>query len=446
MKRCLLYIFTGFALLFVYVKPASAAVLRVPQDYTSIETAYNAANNADEIVVSPGTYIVCLSGNRNKRIVLRAQFPATTSPTNQHSIINSNCSHVIQFSTPLDSDGIFQPGDHVEFVGFVLNGNQIQGVSSGTDDGFSYESASGIVKDNIIYGTTDDPVDIDGASEAHVIGNILKDGRGGGDGLENRLHSFSSSRDLKIIFRNNIFYNHNNDGIHLIGIISGLTKRKYLIANNLIINNTQAGLGTTGNAVSDQAQFPGGYPLPEKIYVINNTFVENGMGGILGGANMVVHNNIFYNNSVVDLKNVSGNSVASHNLFFGPAVDYEGSNVQSPNVTADPNFINTSLPPNFESFQLGAASPAVDAGMVVNNIYTEFGVTPPGYSENAPDLGWKESGSTPPSSSPTPTPGQFTIADLKSLLAGYLGPQNQSYFPLDGKINMLDAGFVMSRL
>ena len=328
----------------------------------------------------------------------------------------------------------------MEFIGFVINGS---------DDSFSYTSGSGIVKDNIISAQTDDPIDIDGVSEAHVIGNILTtNGKGGGDGLENRLHSVGGSRDLKMIFKGNIFYNTRMDGIQLIGqtVPYTLTRRKYLIANNLIINNGQAGLGTTANKISDQTQYPGGFPLEEKIYVINNTFVNNSMGGILGGANMVVHNNIFYNNSVVDLKNVSGNSVASHNLFFGPAVDYEGRNVESKNVTADPNFINTSLPPNFNSFQLGAGSPAVDAGIVVNNIYTEFGVTPPGYSGNAPDLGWKESGSTPPSSSPTPTPGQFTIADLKSLLAGYLGPQNQSYFPLDGKINMLDAGFVMSRL
>src|SRR3990172_1217588 len=110
-----------------------ASTLRVPLDYPSIETAYDVAVHGDEILVSPGTYLVCLSGNRNKRIVLRAQFPATTSPTNQRSILNSNCSHVIQFSTPLDGDGIFQQGDHVEFIGFVLNGS---------DDAFSYEVAS----------------------------------------------------------------------------------------------------------------------------------------------------------------------------------------------------------------------------------------------------------------------------------------------------------------
>lgn len=356
-------------------------VIRVPQDYPAIEVAYDAANHGDQIVVAPGTYSVCLSGNRTKMITLKAQYPAITSVASQQTILNSDCSHVIQFRTPLDDDGIFQPGDHVEFIGFVLNGS---------NDGFSFEGASGIVTDNIISGQSDDPVDIDGASEAYIIGNILRDGKGKGDGIENRLHRLSSDRVIKLIFRDNVIYNSRSDGIQLIGQTGSLTKREYLISNNLIVNNNLAGLGTTGGGDSDQTNFPGGFPLPEKIYVLQNTFVNNGMGGILGGANMVVHNNIFYNNSNVDLKNVSGSSIASHNLFFGSAIDYQGSNVQSPNVFADPEFINTTFPLNFSSYLLGSGSPAIDAGKDVSSYYTLFGVNPPAVVGNAPDIGWME--------------------------------------------------------
>ncbi len=173
----LLFVFL-FSLLFLllFVSATQAVALRVPQDYSSIEAAYNVANHGDEILVAPGTYTVCLSSNRTKMITLKAENPAITSPASQQSILNSGCSHVIQFKTPL-GNGQFNPGDHVEFIGFVLKGS---------DDGFSFKSASGIVRNNIIRGQSDDPSDIDGASEAIIENNILKDGAGGGEGARLR--------------------------------------------------------------------------------------------------------------------------------------------------------------------------------------------------------------------------------------------------------------------
>lgn len=406
MKTLFKIIFTSTTfifLLFFFASFTHAATLRVPQDYSTVLAAYNAAAHGDEILVAPGTYSVCLT-SKNKRITLRAQYAATMSPSSQHSVLNSTCSHVVQFTTPLDNDGVFHQGEVVEFLGFVLKGS---------DDGFSYEKASGNVWNNIISGQSDDPVDVDGPSEARIIGNILKDGVGGGDGIENRLHGFSSSRTLLMVFMNNVIYKSRKDGIQLIDQTQTHTKRKYLIANNLIIDSGQAGLGTTRNGDSNQGNFPGGYAMPERIYVLHNTFVRNGMGGILGGINMVVHNNIFYNNSTVDLKNVTGNSTASHNLFFGPAADNQGSNVSGPNVTSDPKFVNTGTPPGFASFQLSSGSPAINVGKNVDSYYREFNVNPPGYSGSAPDLGWSEYGSGPPITiTPTP-PGGTTITPTK---------------------------------
>ena len=51
------------------------------------------------------------------------------------------------------------------------------------------------------------------------------------------------------------------------------------------------------------------------------------------------------------------------------------------------------------------------------------------------------------SPAPTSTPGQtFTVAELKSLLTRYLGIQDPRFWPLDGKINMMDAGFVIPKV
>ena len=383
----LLLIFPIFA-----ASPVRAATLNVPQNYSTVMAAYDAAADGDEIIVAPGSYDVCLSGNRTKRIALKAQNPATSSPASQQTILNSTCSHVIQFKTPLDTDGVFQSGDHVEFIGFVLKGS---------DDGFSYEAASGIVKNNIITGQSDDPIDIDGASEAHIFGNILKDGVGGGDGIENRLYTVPGSRVIQIIIKNNIIYNSRNDGIQLIDQTGTLTKRKYLIANNLIIGSGQAGLGTTQGGNSSQTDV--GYALPEPAFILHNTFVNNSWGGIIGGANMKVHNNIFYNNGKVALKNVSGSSLASHNLFFGNAQDSQGSNMQNPNLFADPKFANAASPPDFSSYQLTNGSPAVNSGLNVDSYYREFGLAPPGFSGTAPDLGWLElSTGNGPTNTPPP--------------------------------------------
>ena len=50
-----------------------------------------------------------------------------------------------------------------------------------------------------------------------------------------------------------------------------------------------------------------------------------------------------------------------------------------------------------------------------------------------------------PSSSPSPSPS-FTVAQLKTALSNYLGAADSSYKPVDGKINMLDAGYVIDWL
>ena len=371
-------------LLFI-VPEVKAVTLRVPQDFTTIQAAYEAANNGDRILVAPGSFPVCLYST--KKVILEAEYYATqTSDANKHSVLTNSCSKPVSFQTSL---GDFQTADHWELLGFVLNGGS---------DGVSYENAgTGIVRYNIINRQSDDPIDIDNVSEVLIEDNILKDGTSGGDGIENRLHSYSG-RDVLMIIRNNIIINSKMNGIQLIYQGSS-PKRKYLIVNNLIMNSGQVGLGTS----DDSNQNTSGYPFQEKIYVLNNTFVNNGGGGMLGGSNLIAHNNIFVNNQVAALKNLTGNSVASHNLFYGNPIDYENSNIVDPNYFGDPRFSATNAPIGFSSYQLGSGSPGIDSGKVVDSFYTEFGLTPPGYSGSAPDLGWIESGGNgAPSATPLP--------------------------------------------
>lgn len=47
---------------------------------------------------------------------------------------------------------------------------------------------------------------------------------------------------------------------------------------------------------------------------------------------------------------------------------------------------------------------------------------------------------------PAPSDTFFTLADLKELLTTYEQVNDTAYFPIDGKINLLDAGYVISHL
>ncbi len=61
--------------------------------------------------------------------------------------------------------------------------------------------------------------------------------------------------------------------------------------------------------------------------------------------------------------------------------------------------------------------------------------------------------SPPPTPTPTPTPSpspspspSFTVAQLKTALANYLGPGDSLYQPVDGKINTLDTAYIIKWL
>src|SRR6185436_5152399 len=51
----------GVCLLLILESPVTANTLQVPTDYSTIQTAIDAAVDGDEIAVSPGTYRVALN-------------------------------------------------------------------------------------------------------------------------------------------------------------------------------------------------------------------------------------------------------------------------------------------------------------------------------------------------------------------------------------------------
>jgi len=151
------------------------------------------------------------------------------------------------------------------------------------------------------------------------------------------------------------------------------------------------------NGVSDEDYR--GASIPERIYLFNNTFVDNPYA-LTGGDNLIALNNLFVGSSVLGLKNVDGDSVVAYNLFWNNAADQQSSNIdQATSQFADPLL--------YAKFILQLGSPAIDAGTAhfVWNGETVLEYAPGLYQGVAPDIGRFESNfltiTSPSSAMPT---------------------------------------------
>jgi hypothetical protein len=188
---------------------------------------------------------------------------------------------------------------------------------------------------------------------------------------------------LNITIQGNTITGNLEDGIQLIDY-GQVSDRVFWIERNLLQGNVEAGLGLMdrGRTAEDFR----GASIPERIYVLNNTFSDNSYA-LTGGDNLIALNNLFLNSPLLGIKNVDGSSIAAYNLFWNNGVDYEASNV-------DPATTKI-LDPQLETgWQLTATSPAVDAGTAyyMHNGEVVLDYPPGTYAGQAPDLGWKETG------------------------------------------------------
>ena len=133
------------------------------------------------------------------------------------------------------------------------------------------------------------------------------------------------------------------------------------------------------NQISDE-DFHGA-SIPERIHLLNNTFIDNDHS-LTGGDNLFALNNMFIGSTTLALKNVDGNSIVAYNLFWRNRLDYQNSNVDTTNtILADPQLDTNDRP------VLG--SPAIDAGTALFtwNLEPVLDLQPSEYAGAAPDLG-----------------------------------------------------------
>ena len=335
-------------------------IIRVPQDKQSIQVAIDAAGDGAIVLVSPGVYHETITLDK-KNITLASRFLDTgdqkyINQTILDGIIQRNnrkkkASFVIKITE--------RSGPELKIIGFtVQNGND--GITcSGkahilhnrfihNNDAIDYEGGGGFCQFNTFENNKDDAVDLDGATEAVIADNVIRNSDD--DGIEIRLHKYSGPT-LNISIRNNIISGNGEDGIQLIDY-PDISDRVIRIERNVIADNAMAAVGCMGNGNTKENYE--GADIPERVYLINNTIVGNKYG-VTGGDNLVALNNIFVNVRKSAMKKVNGESIAAYNLFWENGMDIEKSNVDEKSIFREAPLLD-------KDFTLKRGSSCIDAG------------------------------------------------------------------------------------
>jgi hypothetical protein len=405
-KLLLVFLFLTFFvnLLTTYRSVRAGNILLVPDDYSTIQAAIDAAVTDDVIIISPGTYVGYLLID-GKAITLTSEFSTTGNPLDvRNTIIAGSASFdpknpgdepvirigtekgtKINLETTIQGLTLKNGSDGVKtFNNVVILDNYI----TNTHDAIDLTNAGAIIKRNLIEFNKDDAIDFDFASYGLVENNILFDNNG--DGIEMRFHEYTGPT-LNIIIRNNQIIHNNSDGIQLIrDWIEGepVSNRILTIEKNLIYDNGQAGLGLMDGGITNEDYRAAS--LLERIHVFNNTIIDHEIG-VSGGDNMVVINNIIANSKTLGIKNIDGNSIVAYNLMWNNVINSIGSNIDPlhPIINANPLLD--------ANYALLVGSPAINAGTAY---YEHLGSPVLNYPSGsyyglAPDLGWKESNFNP---------------------------------------------------
>jgi hypothetical protein len=404
----------------------AVTVLRVPEDYPTIQSAINEAELADIIQVRPGTYTENLIIDRPVTLTAATFDPA--NPANNSTIIDGGGGAAITIHPNLTQMPVLR--------GFVIRGSNVGIQSSspfivefnyflGSSDQVNYQwGAGGVNRNNVYFNAGDDAIHLDNTDRPLLIENnrimYATD-----DGIEANLQDKPSPPAVvDVNIWNNMIIGSGSDGIQLIDFPDDPqdTNRRFVIVGNLIANSQKAGIGLmpTMNSVEDFS----GADMIEPVRVFNNTFYGNNHG-LSGGDNLIAFNNIIANSAGRGVWKVQsppgGNSVVAHTLFFNNTLDADQSTLGPGIITGqDPLFAAAPNPgpdgawetmdDDFSGLLLQSSSPAIDKGItqytaVSGELIPASPIT--GFIGAAPDLGWREIGSPiviTPTASPLPSP------------------------------------------
>ena len=359
---------------------ANAAVIRVPADQPTIQSAINVATNGDEIQVAPGTYVENLNFlGKAIRVTSEQGAPATTIDGNQAgsvvvfnsgegplSILNGFTIRNGRAAGPSRGGGIRIENSSPTITGNIVTGNTAGDSGGGISSSFGSPTIQGNVISNNHQisgwsgGVGGGGVSVVGSSAAQLLnnaiyGNSWASANGGGVSL------FAAGTPT---LKNNLITNNNagsqGGGISMLNQSDASIIQNVIAGNGasagagvywlvpsgargpMLVNNTVVGnSGQQGSAI-----FADGFD--SQVQVINNLLVASaGQNAVTCGTLNPSSVPTFQSNDVFSLSGL---------VYSGSCTDQTGLNG---NISADPVFRDASA----GDYHLLNGSPAIDSGV-----------------------------------------------------------------------------------
>lgn len=288
---------------------ASAATIRVPADFTTIQSAINSAASGDTVLVSRGTYYESIDFD-GKSIALISELGARRT-----TIDAEHLGTVIRMESG-------------EGSGTLVQGFTIRGGSASFGAGVYLLGTAPTFRHNV----------------------FIENWQGAG-GFGAGIAGFGASP----LIEGNEFSGNTCDSQHLSGVLSFVNGSSPIIVNNVIHDNACRAINMT-------------LPVGNAPLVFNNTIVRNRVGIHVDNrvpvAAHTYRNNIIVGNQVgLEVAFPVGDFDATwtHNIVSSNSQQFTGVpdlNGTDGNLDQDPMFAN----PIFDNFRLASGSPAIDAG------------------------------------------------------------------------------------